>query len=273
MMKHVVITGGASGIGEAVALRLIRSGHRVTVLDRSEPETCSWWTDLDASLRGEWKVVDVADADAVTAAIDDVLFPVDGLVTCAGIATRENVLDTSLEQFEKTMAINLRGTFCAAQAVARQLVDQGRPGSIVTVASTAGIGYVAGLGLAYHASKSAVVGLTKSMAGDLARYGIRVNSVAPGVVRTPMTIGQRDAQGEKQLAARAPAGRLAEADEIASVIVWLLSPASRLTTGHTIPVEGGQVAITGAPGSGFEPPAVDTRAIPFLMNLNEKTSQ
>lgn len=187
--------------------------------------------------------------------------PLDGLVACAGIATRASLLETTADEFDHTVDINMRGTFSVLRAVARQLVAAGRPGSIVTLASTAGLGYVSGLGIGYHASKAAVIGITKSAAGDLARYGIRVNCVAPGVVRTPMTVGQRGSIGEEPLAARTPGGRLAEAGELAAAIVWLLSPRSSLTTGHVLPVEGGQTAVTGAPGAGYPVPTADTRAI------------
>jgi len=261
-MSHVAVTGGASGIGEAVTRRLTDAGHRVTVLDRTPADRCGWWADLPPAQRGAWHVLDVTDTAAVTAVLERPQEPLEGLVTCAGIATRESVLDVSDDQFEHTLAVNLRGTLVPARAMARHLVADRRPGSIVTVASTAGLGYVAGLGAAYHASKAAVVGLSRSMAGDLARHGIRVNVVAPGVVRTPMTAGQRADQGEGSLASRAPAGRLAEADEIAAAAVWLLSARAHLTTGHVLPVEGGQVAVTGAPGNGFPATAVDTRELP-----------
>lgn len=260
-MSHYLITGGASGIGAAVCARLAAAGHRVSVLDRAASTDSQAWSQIPAELRGDWHSVDVTDAEAVEAAVADLGEPLDGLVACAGIATRATVLETTPEEFDRTLDINLRGTFTTLRAVALQLVAAGRPGSIVTLASTAGVGYVSGLGIGYHASKSAVVGLTKSAAGDLAPYGIRVNSVAPGVVRTPMTVGQRDSIGEQPLAARSPAGRLAEADEIAAAIVWLLSPRASLTTGHVLPVEGGQTAISGAPGGGFPTPIADTRAI------------
>src|SRR5690606_9857995 len=150
-------------------------GIRVSVIDQTASDERDWWTRLDPQVRGQWHTIDVTDAAAVTSAIADAnaLSPLDGRATCAGAADRARVLHPEPERFAGTMTINVTGTMAPAQALVRILVDEGRPGSIVTLASTAGIGYVAGLGVGYHASKSAVVGLTRSMAGDLAQHGIR----------------------------------------------------------------------------------------------------
>lgn len=260
-MTHVLITGGASGIGESLTRRLAAAGHRISVIDRSPAESSSWWADLPAENTGTWHAVDITDAPAIRSVVTATEIPFDGLVTCAGVVTRGSSLEISAEEFERSLAINVTGTFTVTQAMAQHLVENGRPGSIVTLTSTAGLGYVAGLGIGYHASKAAVIGLSKALAGDLARYGIRVNVVAPGLVRTPMSASERAELGEANLGARVPAGRLAEPEEVASAIAWLLSPASSLTTGHVLPVEGGQVAVAGAPGTGFTPPAVSTRDI------------
>lgn len=259
-MGHVAITGGASGIGQALALRLTRAGHRVSVLDLADSDTCPWWDRLPDSQQGDWHVVDVADPVAVTAAVEETRQPLDGLATCAGMVTLSPLLDVTDEEFNHCLSVNLMGTLGPARAVARRLVAQRRPGSIVTLASTAAVGYVANLGLAYHAAKAAVVGLSRCMAGDLAQYGIRVNVVAPGVVRTPMTAHVRGRCGETALGARAPAGRLSEPEEVAAGIAWLLSPHARLITGHVLPIDGGQVAVTGAPPGGFPPPMMGTRS-------------
>jgi len=227
----------------------------VSVLDRTPESECDWWGELPPQSRGDWCALDVSDRAAVMGAIGHIArTPIDGLATCAGIVTHTSILDTDLEDFDRILAINLGGTFAAAKAVAQHMVDSGHGGSIVTVMSTAGLGYVSGLSAGYHSSKSAVAGLTRSMAGDLARYGIRVNAVAPGLVRTPMTLAERTEFGERELGSRAPAGRLAEPDEIAGVIAWLLSSASSMTTGHILPVDGGQVSVAGAPTAGFIAP-------------------
>jgi len=260
-VNHIVITGGASGIGESLAHRLAARGVRVSVIDRAPAGDSSWWGALRPQVRGLWHAIDVTDAAAVTTAIaqsDDVA-PLDGLAACAGVADRETVLDATPESFARTMSINVTGTLNPARALVQRLVQAGRSGAIVTLASTAGIGYVAGLGAAYHASKSAVVGLTRSMAGDLARHGIRANCVVPGLVRTPMSAEQREGLGEARLAARAPAGRLAEPDELAAAVEWLLSPASSFTTGHVLPVEGGQVSVAVPPVGGHPVPTIDMR--------------
>lgn len=260
-MRHVVITGGASGIGGAVAARLARGGHRVTILDRQSSDSSSWWAGLPDSSRGAWVAVDVTDPDAVEAAIGEAaaVAPIDGLVTCAGVVARGSLVEQELHDFQRVISVNLMGTVHAVRATLRHVVDAQRPASIVTLASTAGLGYVTGLSAGYHVSKSGVIGLTRSVAGDFAKHGIRANVVAPGIVRTPMSQAEVSALSEAALAARAPAGRMIEAEEVASVIDWLLSPASRLTTGYVFPVDGGQSAVTGAPNDGYPIPLADTR--------------
>ncbi|MFB8385715.1 SDR family NAD(P)-dependent oxidoreductase [Microbacterium sp. NPDC055910] len=268
-MTHVLITGGASGIGRSLAHRLAALGHRVSVLDRlTGPD---WWLALAADSRGVWVMADVTDTDAVTASIAEAeaIAPLTGLATCAGIVTNDSALDVSREAFTDAIDINVWGALGTAQAFARVLCSAGRPGAIVTVSSTAGLGYVAGLGVAYHASKAALVGVTRSMAGDLAPHGIRVSCVAPGLVRTPMSARERDSLGEELLAARAPAGRLAEPEEIASAIAWLLSPAASLITGHVLPVDGGQTSLAVPLSGGYPAPEVDTRDLSHPMSDTE----
>ena len=259
-MNHIVITGGASSIGESLARRLMASGEKVSVIDAAAADGCGWWADSDAASRGSWHEIDVTDAVATAAAISDAetIAPVDGLAVCAMVNAQEPVLHTDAERFALMMQVNTLGTLVPAQALSRLLVAEERPGVIVTVASTAGLGYVDGLGVADHASMSAVVGLTRSLAGDLAQHGIRVNCVAPGTIRTQAERRHEGYSGERA-ASGAPAGRLAEPDEVAAVIEWMLSPASSFITGHVLPVEGGQASVAVPPVGGHRVPNVDTR--------------
>ncbi|MDN3495487.1 SDR family NAD(P)-dependent oxidoreductase [Planococcus sp. APC 4015] len=253
-MSHVLITGGASGIGAATAQHLAANGTRISVLDRSSDDlsTASWWHALDADVRGTWAVVDASDASALEIAVDDVVADgVDGVVTCAGISVKEPFAESTIDVWKKTLDINVLGTVITARSVARGLIDAGRGGSIVTVSSTAGFGYVNGLGAHYHASKGAIMALTHALATELGPYGIRVNAVAPGLIATPITEFLRAKHGEAALTAPVPQRSLGDPDEVARAISFLLSSDASMITGHVLPVDGGQLTVAGQPLGGF----------------------
>jgi len=275
-VSHVLITGGASGIGAATARHLAESGTRVSVLDRtaSDAETATWWHDLAPSVRGIWTVCDAGDAAALEAAVDQIAADgITGLVACAGISVKEPFLESSLDAWRQTLDINVLGTVIAARSVARALVSGGRGGAIVTVSSTAGFGYVNGLGAHYHASKGAILALTHALATELGPHGIRVNSVVPGLIETPITEFLRAKHGEAALTSPVPQRALGDPLEVARAVEFLLSADASMITGHALPVDGGQLTVAGQPLGGF-PDVLTERtpgtALPHLQNTTER---
>lgn len=254
-MSHVLITGGASGIGAATVQRLAARGTRVSVLDRSpaDADAAAWWHALDPSVRGHWAVCDAADASALEAAVDGIAADdITGLVACAGVSIKEPFVDSTDQAWHQTLDVNVHGTVIAIRSVSRALITADRGGAIVTVASTAGYGYVNGLGAHYHASKGAILALTSALATELAPHGIRINAVAPGLIATPITEFLRAKHGEAALTAPVPQRALGDPLEVARAIEYLLSADASMITGHSLPVDGGQLTVVGQPLGGFD---------------------
>jgi NAD(P)-dependent dehydrogenase (short-subunit alcohol dehydrogenase family) len=241
--RVVAVVGGASGIGAATAARFAAAGDRVVVLDRNEPAAGALPAGVDA------RPLDVTDSAAVDAAIAAIVADhgrLDVLVNTAGVIARAGTLETSDEDWRRNFAVNADGTFYTCRAAGRVMKAAGG-GAIVNIASMWGT--IAGPGhAAYCASKGAVVQLTRAMALDLARDGVRVNAVCPGEVDTPMLRagGRERALDDAAIAAlgeRAiPTGQVARPDEIASVIQFLASPAASYMTGAIVPVDAGCTA-------------------------------
>jgi NAD(P)-dependent dehydrogenase (short-subunit alcohol dehydrogenase family) len=250
-VSHTIITGGAAGIGAAIAERLLARGERVSIVDRSAPDNADWW-DPDAGPGGHrWVVADAGEPSEYEAAVASVVDDdVTGLVSCAGVSIKEDFLESTPEAWMQTLNVNVYGTAIACRSAARAMREAGG-GSIVTVSSTAAFGYVNGLGAHYHASKGAIVGLTRALASELAPFGIRVNAVVPGLVRTPMTEMMRARHGEERLSRSIPLRHVAHAEELADAIDFFLSPSSAMITGHCLPVDGGQLAVSGHPELSF----------------------
>jgi NAD(P)-dependent dehydrogenase (short-subunit alcohol dehydrogenase family) len=229
-----VVTGGASGIGRAVADAFTAVGARVAIFD------------LAAAGDDAYRV-DVADEAQVRSAFDAVVARhgrLDVLFNNAGIAIRKPTLDLPLEDWDRVVAVNMTGVFLCAREAARRMIAAGRGGRIVNTASIMGF---SGGGLypniSYQATKGAVVNMTRAMAVDWAGQGIRVNAIAPTWVRTPLTRSITE-QPElvRRIEALTPMGRLAEAHEIVGAVLFLASRASAMVTGHVLAIDGGFLA-------------------------------
>lgn len=220
--RTAVITGGASGLGAAAAVRLRADGVRTVTLDLAEAADYQ---------------VDVTD-EAALAALADQIGPVDILVTSAGVVgPSKPLLETTASEWHRTIDINLFGTVAAIRAFAPGMVDRGW-GRIVTIASMAGKDGNPGLA-AYSASKGAVIALTKSVGKELATTGVLINSIAPAVIATPLN----DATAPEVLAhitSLIPMKRVGRAEEVAELIAWLCSDAVSFSTGAVYDISGGR---------------------------------
>jgi NAD(P)-dependent dehydrogenase (short-subunit alcohol dehydrogenase family) len=243
MAEHRValITGGASGIGLATARRLLDAGWKVAVADRDENTLGAARKELGTGKKTHFAPLDVTDETAVEAVVAkaaETLGGLDGVVNSAGIAADIPALDTPVDLFRKILDVNVVGTFIVARAAARIMKDNGG-GGIVNLASIAGLRGSKGRS-AYGTSKGAVVVLTQVLANDLARYGIRVNAVAPGPVDTPMVQNLHTAEDRTLWRRYIPMRRYGAPEEIASVIEFLLDGTkSGYVTGEIVAVDGG----------------------------------
>jgi meso-butanediol dehydrogenase / (S,S)-butanediol dehydrogenase / diacetyl reductase len=252
--RSAIITGAARGIGRAIALRLARDGLDVTVNDLpgARADLNGLVEEIQAfGRRSVAAVGDVgveADVDGLVRTHVEVHGGLDVMVANAGVAITAPLLETTAEQWETTMRVNLRGVFHCYRAAARQMIAQGRGGRLIGAASVAAHRGGRWQG-AYSASKFAVRGLSQSAAQELADHGITVNVYSPGVVRTPMWDSIDEAitarQGTRVGTAMAammssiPLGRLETPDDVAGVVSFLASPDAAYITGQSIVVDGG----------------------------------
>src|SRR5580704_15933032 len=241
--QAVLVTGGGSGIGEQVCLAAAREGARIAIGDRDREGAERTAASIRATgAEAHAFALDVADPASVEgfiAAAETSLGRLDVLVNSAGVREIVSVLDLSFEEWQRVIAINLGGTFLASQVFARRLIAAGKGGSIVNLASTLGL-MAAPNRAAYTASKHGVVGLTKQMAMELGERGIRVNAVAPGVVRTPLTERYfQDPAMQKTIRDLHAVGRWAEPAEIAAAILFLAAEENGFITGAVLTVDGG----------------------------------
>lgn len=241
--RAVLVTGGGSGIGQQVCYAAAAEGAKVAVGDLDLERAQATAAEI-GKRKGEAHAfsVDVADPESAAQfveAAETALGRLDVLVNSAGIREIVSVLDLSFEEWRRVIDVNLSGTFLTSQAFARRLVNQDKPGQIVNLASTLGL-MAAPKRAAYTASKHGVVGLTRQMALELGEKRIRVNAVAPGVVRTPLTERYfQDPAYAQAIRDIHALGRWAEPQEIANAILFLAAEENGFITGSILTVDGG----------------------------------
>ena len=239
--KVAVVTGGARGQGAAEARLFVAEGAKVVIGDVLDGEGEVLAKELgDGALYVHHDVTDEDQWRHVVETALDRFGRVDVLVNNAGVFTLNPLTSTSLEEYRRVIDINQVGVFLGMKAVAPAMVGQAA-GSIVNISSVAGL-QGSPLTVAYAASKWAVRGMTKVAARELSPFGVRVNSVHPGLIETQM-LGQLDALAARdQLTERIPMSRVAEAEEVARLVLWLASDESSYSTGAEFVIDGGMTA-------------------------------
>lgn len=240
--KRALVTGAGRGIGLAAAAALAQVGADVTLAARSAAEI----EEVARMIRDEGGtatalVLDVTDLAALDAVFSDAE-PFDVLVNNAGTNRPAHFLDVRMEDFDEVIRLNLRANFAVAQRVARGMRAAGRGGSIIQMSSQ--MGHVGGANrTVYCASKHAIEGLTKAMAIDLGPHGIRVNTICPTYIETPLTRPFfQDTNFSNEVIRRIKLGRIGQIEDVMGAVVFLASEASALTTGSALMVDGGWTA-------------------------------
>lgn len=238
MSATAIVTGAASGVGKECTRMLLAKGYRVAAIDLRAEAIASAFP--DAGDKVVPIAVDIGDTGACQAAVAQAvkaLGSVDALLHFAAIWVGTPWDKSEPAEWDRVVAVNIKGTFFLTQAVASHMVERGRGAIVLTTSDSVNVGGVAG-GPAYVASKGSVVGLTHSFAKALGPKGVRVNAVSPGVIDTPMTTSWPKAVKDGAIAAT-PLGRLALPEDVASVACFLASADSGFVTGEIVEVNGG----------------------------------
>jgi len=238
----VLVTGAGSGIGKATATLAATAGATVVVTDvKGQDEVAAAIT--DAGGKAQAHTLDVTDADAWRRVVDAALEAngkIDGLANVAGVVQHiDSVLDLDEDGWDRVMGIDLKGVWLGMKTSMPSMIDAGG-GKVVNVASVAGLIGMPNV-FAYSAAKGGVIGMSRQAAIEYAPKNVRINTIAPGVIQTPI-LGDITPELKDHVVAATPAGRLGQPEDIGSLIVYLLSPASDFITGQVMTVDGGWTA-------------------------------
>ncbi len=238
-MNVAIVTGAGSGIGRAIATHLAADGYKVLVND-FRPESAEA---VAAEIGGVACAGDVsveADVAKLLAQAEAVYGPVTHLVNNAGHVHQGRFTDLTVQDFDRMIAVHLRGTFLCTQSVLPGMLARGA-GCIVNIASQ--LGQIGGVELVhYSAAKAGIIGLTKALAREVSAQGVRVNAVAPGPINTPLVMGLSD-DWKRAKTAELPLGRFGEPGEVAATVAFLCSPAASLFVGQTLGPNSGDVML------------------------------
>jgi NAD(P)-dependent dehydrogenase (short-subunit alcohol dehydrogenase family) len=238
--KTVLITGGGTGLGLAIARAITTAGAKVIIIGRRVDilkDTCTELGD-----KASYRAFDLARLEDIPSLVDEIessLGPLDVLVNNAGINLKKDILDVTNKEFENVIQVNLTAVFALTREVARKMASR-KKGNIILISSMAakyGIPKV----VAYTAAKSGIEGMTRSMAVDLSPRGIRVNCIAPGFIKTPMSDKalNNDPERKNKVLSRTPMGHLGQPEDVGFAAVYLASDAAKYVTGAILPVDGG----------------------------------
>ena len=240
--RRAIVTGASRGIGFASSVALAEAGAEVTLIARSHDELEARAAEIRAAFGTARALsLDVADIQAVERELRRV-GPFDILVNNAGVSRHRPMLETRAEDFDYVISINLRAAYFVAKSVAAGMVEAGRPGAIIHISSQ--MGHVGGVDrTVYSASKHAIEGLTKSMAIELGPHRVRVNSIAPTFIKTPLTDSTfADPARRAWIESKIKLGRLGELEDIMGAVVFLASDAAAMITGTSLLIDGGWTA-------------------------------